>query len=37
MDETWEDISDKIFFPEGVRHGTVFEADEKILDNLLKR
>jgi len=34
---TWEDISDRIRFPEGARHGTVFEADEKILDNLLKK
>jgi hypothetical protein len=33
----WEDISEKITFPEGVRHGTIFQADEKILDNLLKR
>ena len=32
----WVDISDKISFPEGVRHGTVFEADRRILELLLK-
>jgi hypothetical protein len=32
----WEDISDKVSFPDGARHGTVFEADEKILQLLLK-
>jgi beta-xylosidase len=31
----WEDISDKITFPEGMRHGTIFEVDEEILDRLL--
>ena len=30
----WEDISDKIIFPEGVRHGTVFQVSEKILSGL---
>jgi hypothetical protein len=35
--KTWEDISDKIRFPDGMRHGTVFEADENILKNLLNR
>jgi len=34
--KTWTDISDKISFPEGMRHGTVFEADETILQGLLK-
>ena len=33
----WTDISEKISFPEGVRHGTVSEADEKILENLINR
>jgi hypothetical protein len=32
----WEDISSKVSFPDGARHGTVFEADEKILQLLLK-
>lgn len=31
----WEDISDKVSFPAGVRHGTIFEADAKILEKLL--
>jgi len=26
-----EDISEKITFPDGVRHGTIFDADEKFL------
>jgi hypothetical protein len=33
--KAWEDISDKISFPAGARHGTVFEADEEILGRLL--
>jgi polygalacturonase len=33
--KTWTDISDKISFPDGMRHGTVFEADEAILEGLL--
>jgi beta-xylosidase len=33
--KSWEDISDKVSFPDGVRHGTIFEADEKNLQNLL--
>lgn len=31
----WEDISDRISFPEGARHGTIIEVDEKILQDLL--
>jgi len=34
--KTWEDISDKVTFPDGMRHGTLFEGDEKILIALLK-
>jgi hypothetical protein len=34
--KTWEDISGKISFPEGAKHGTIFEADSKILGNLMK-
>jgi len=30
----WEDVSDLISFPAGVRHGTAFKASEKILNNL---
>lgn len=32
-----EDVSYKISFPGGTKHGTVFEADEKILSNLLNK
>ena len=35
--KTWEDISDKITFPAGMRHGTVIEVSEKILEKLLKK
>ena len=31
----WEDISNKVEFPEGTRHGTVFEVNKEILDNLI--
>lgn len=31
----WEDISDKVSFPEGVRHGTIIEVDEEVLNRLL--
>jgi sucrose-6-phosphate hydrolase SacC (GH32 family) len=33
----WEDISEKITFPDGVRHGTIIEVDQKILNHLLKK
>jgi hypothetical protein len=33
--KSWKDISDKITFPDGVRHGTVFSSDLKFLQNLL--
>jgi hypothetical protein len=32
----WDDISDKIRFPEGTRHGSVFQVKEEILGRLLK-
>jgi hypothetical protein len=35
--KSWEDISEKVTFPDGMRHGTIFEVDEKILAPLLKR
>ena len=34
--KTFTDISDKISLPEGHKHGTIFKADEKILDNLIQ-
>lgn len=33
----WEDISDIITFPDGARHGTIIEVDEKTLNNLLSK
>jgi hypothetical protein len=30
----WEDISDKVEFPEGTRHGTVFKIDRELLEKL---
>ncbi|MGD9928580.1 MAG: glycoside hydrolase family 43 protein [Mangrovibacterium sp.] len=32
----WEVITDSIRFPEGTRHGTVFQVDENILERLLQ-
>lgn len=32
----WEIATDSVSFPEGTRHGTVFQASKKILENLLK-
>lgn len=34
--KNWEDISDKVHFPAGMRHGTAFEVDATVLENLLK-
>lgn len=34
--ERWEDLSDKVNFPEGARHGTVFQVSDDILVGLLK-
>jgi len=33
----WEYISGRITFPDSVRHRTIFEADEKVPGNLLKK
>jgi len=33
----WEDISDSISFPDGIRHGTVFKVSQKELSNLRKK
>jgi hypothetical protein len=32
----WDDISKIISFPSGVRHGTAFEVEQEVLNNLLK-
>ena len=33
--ENWEDISDKVTFPEGIRHGTVFTVEREIFQRLV--
>lgn len=33
--KNWEDISGKVTFPAGARHGTVFQVEEKVLEKLL--
>ena len=33
---TWTDISDQVSFPQGIRHGTAFTVDRKVLENLMK-
>jgi beta-galactosidase len=30
----WEDVSDQVSFPKGVRHGTAFRASQKVFDGL---
>ena len=32
----WEDVSDRLNMPKGVKHGTVFKVPSEILDRLLK-
>ena len=32
--QTWEDISDSVSFPRGIRHGTAFKVDANIVDKL---
>ena len=33
----WEDVSDKISFPAGVRHGSAFEVSDQIFQNLTQQ
>lgn len=33
--KTWEDVSDKVSFPQGMRHGTAFKVSEEIITRLL--
>ena len=33
--QQWEDISSLVSFPEGARHGTVFEVTQPVLERLL--
>lgn len=32
--KNWEDVSDSIYFPKGIRHGTAFKVSGKILEGL---
>ena len=34
--KNWEDVTSKILFPKGTKHGTAVEVPEKIVDGLLK-
>jgi GH43 family beta-xylosidase len=35
--KTWEDVSKQMSFPAGMRHGTIIEVSEQVLDGLLKQ
>ena len=32
--KTWEDVSDSVSFPKGMRHGTAFKVDASVVENL---
>lgn len=34
--ETWEDVSDKVSFPRGIRHGTAFAVDASLVKSLIQ-
>jgi hypothetical protein len=33
--KTWEDVSDRLVVPKGIRHGTAFPVSEKVLEKLM--
>ena len=33
--ETWEDVSDQVSFPRGIRHGTAFAVDASVVEALI--
>jgi len=33
--KTWEDVSDKLHVPKGMRHGTAFAVSKEVLDGVL--
>lgn len=33
----WEDVSDSVSFPKGIRHGTAFTVNKEVLDHLLAK
>ena len=34
---TWEDVSEQVFFPTGIRHGTAFTVNKRVLEALMKK
>jgi beta-galactosidase len=32
--KVWEDVSDSITFPKGIRHGTAFKVKASVVENL---
>ena len=34
--KNWEDVTSKISFPKGVKHGTAISVSKEILDGLMK-
>jgi beta-galactosidase len=32
----WEDVSEKVVFPKGVRHGSAFKVSKKVFNNLIQ-
>jgi beta-galactosidase len=32
----WEDVSEKVVFPKGVRHGSAFKVAKKVFNNLIQ-
>jgi len=32
--KVWEDVSDSVIFPKGIRHGTAFKVDASVVENL---
>jgi beta-galactosidase len=35
--KNWEDVSDLVSFPQGIRHGTAFKVSEEVMNNLLNQ
>lgn len=34
--ETWEDVSDQVSFPKGIRHGTAFAVDASVILDMIQ-
>ncbi len=35
--KTWEDVSDRVSFPKGTRHGTAFKVERSVLNKLMEK